>query len=229
MSSEAEINKLSAKKRVVRAVCIIFAVIVAVTFGIFGLFLHTPSRYRPAQPADTNQVSPYLTHYLAPGFYENLQLDKPFDVIVEQEGLNDIIARWHWRVQLDGLTFSAPAVVFGPQRILLMATVELQGMDVVLTISLQPRLDDSGQLILNLKRAKAGAIDITLFAKKLTTKIISEQIKEDGDNDALLNGLSDAILHNQPVGPIFSVRDRMLRLTKIAVLDGKLSLSFEPQ
>ena len=74
-----------------RVLCIAIIVLAVVCVAGIYLLTHVPGEYQPLRPPPTDEVSPYLTHYLAPNFHNNIQLDEPFDVVAAQKGLNEII------------------------------------------------------------------------------------------------------------------------------------------
>ena len=52
---------------------------------LFVLFMLTrvPATYRPTAVQEADGPSSYLTHHLAPDMYNNIQLDKPFNPLVQ--------------------------------------------------------------------------------------------------------------------------------------------------
>ena len=217
----------SRKKKTLRLLCISLGAAVVVVILAVVMFTHTPGHYRPAQPTNANEVSPYLTHQLAPDFHNYIQLNEPFEIVVTQYGLNDIIARGQWPIKLDNVTFAKPAVVFVPDTILLMGTVDYLGLPIVVTIILKPQLGPTGLLSANLQQVRAGALNITFFAKVLAARVIAYQIKE-GHSEHWLKCLSPALLSNEPFEPIFPAYGKHIRLTKAEISTAKLTLSFTP-
>ncbi len=214
---------------------LVTAIVLIVLMTVFLMSTHTPGRYQPAAPPDTNQVSPYLTHYLAPSFYNNIQLDEPFELVVEQKGLNEIIADGslldcQWPVDLNGVTFQAPAVALLPETIMLMGTVNFADLPIVMTIVLKPKIDEAGRLYLNFQGVKAGVLDITFPAKIIAKKVFAAQVQatDDQDNDWLKN-LAAAVLDNKPFDPVFLAYKKEIRLTKAKIENSKVILIFTPE
>ena len=216
------------KKIVLRALCVASVVIAAAAVIALSMLGHTPEVYQPRDSLPDNQVSPYLTHKLAPDIHNNIQLDKPFNVIVPQAGFNEIIASGDWPQQFDNVTISRPAIVFAPETILLMGTVDIAGFDTVITIIARPSLDDDGLLTLNLEKVKAGSFNITGFAKLLASGIMDSQLEAVPDNDWLKN-LSAAVLSNQPFDPVFPAYDQRIRVVDARIKDKELTLRFVPE
>ncbi len=200
----------------------------AVLIVLGFLMFHKPRRYRPETPEEAGEVSTYLTHQLAPDLNHNIQLDEPFNMVIEEDGLNDIISRGAWPLDHGYVQVSAPAVEFTDDSILIMATVAFSSVPSVITAAFRPRLDEQGQLHLNLRYVKMGSVRITVFARRLTRKIITEQL-QNVDDGQWLQIISDAILENLPFEPVFAAYDKKIRLSKIALQPGRASLTFKPE
>ena len=216
------------KNRALHIVCISVVSVLALLVCVSFMLSRTPAHYKPLHPQNTDEVSQYLTNYLVPEIHNKSQLDEPFEVLIAQQGLNDIIARGPWPIKLNGLTLSDPAVVLSPNQILLMATVKYAHLSVVVTIIMNPRLDETGLLSLNLQHAKVGSVDITPFAMVLAEKIIAAQLdRVDGNNWA--DDISASLLENKPFDPVFTSYDKQIRLAEINISHSKAILRFEPQ
>ncbi len=217
-----------------RVLCI--AIIVLAVVCVVGVFLltHVPSEYQPLRPPPTDEVSPYLTHYLAPNFHNNIQLDKPFDVMVIQKGLNEIIVDenslgWAWPYSLNGVVISAPSVVFQQDTIMLMATVDYAGIPIVITIIGMPALDENGLLSLSIQKVNAGAVNITPLARFIARQVVAHQLRILPETQ-WLRDLDGALADNKSFDPVFPVyeSDKHIRLTKTEITNGKLLLGFAP-
>ena len=208
---------------------IAIAVFLAVAIAI--MFMRTPARYKPALPENADKVSPYLTNYLAPEIYNNVQLDAAFDLIITEEGLNDIIARNIWGPKMvSGVNFDNAAVVFENGTIYLMGKVNYRRFPVTMTIIATPRLDADGKLQINIETVRAGIVDITPFAMGRAEKILTDRVNAAGDR-SWLDDLSDALVKNAPVEPVFTVsaHKKKVRLTAIEIQEGVLTLTLKPQ
>ena len=91
----------------------LFCLILALLAG-GGMFLcrYHPRAYQPQPVENPEQVSQYLTHELGPDFLNQVQLDEPFDLVVRQDGLNDIISREGGNGQFEDFAFTEPVVIF---------------------------------------------------------------------------------------------------------------------
>jgi hypothetical protein len=227
-------NKRTKKKKVaLHVLCVVSGSLVAVIIVCLALLTHRPGQYQPQRQTKSEAVNPYLTHYLAPQVNNNIQIDKPFEVIVPQKELNEIIADegslgWSWPVKLNGVTFDKPIVIFAPNRILLMGTVDYAGFPIVVTVIGDPALDESGLLSLNLRKVKAGILNITPLAKFIAGKVFAHQIKK-YDTQLWLVSLCDALLANKPFEPVFPTYDNKdILLTGAEIEHQQLTLRFRP-
>jgi len=217
-----------------RVLCI--AVIVLAVACVLGVYLltHVPGEYQPLDPPPTDEVSPYLTHYLAPNFHNNIQLDKPFDVVVIQKGLNEVIVDenslgWAWPYSLNGVVISAPSVVFQQDTIMLMGTVDYAGFPIVITVIAAPKLDENGLLTLGIQKVNAGAVNITLLARFIARQVVAHQLRILPDTQ-WLRDLDGALADDIPFDPVFPTYDseKQIRLTKAEITTGNLLLGFAP-
>lgn len=209
------------------------ACLAAFVIFIFALLLYKPARYDPLKVAPAGykqrQVSTYLTHELLPQLYNGAQRGKPFDLIVIQKGLNDVIARSKWPKESGDARFSAPAVLFVPDSIVLMGTVVLKGMQLVVTIVLKASLDREGLLNLQAAKVKVGAMNITLLAKVIAKRMYQQRIAAAPiDKEDLQAQIVAALLNDEPFEPVFKVEDRKVRVEKITIMQEKLILRLVP-
>jgi hypothetical protein len=191
-----------------------------------------PAGYNPLPPLPKDEVSTYLTHELAPSFNNQIQLDKPFRISVDQKGLNEIIIQeqnlgWSWPINLNGVTFYAPSIVFTQDTISLMGAVDV-GFPVIITMVAKPTIDEQGKLWLNLLKIKAGSINVTGPARSIGGKVFDHQMQY--YKDQWVRDAAGAFLKNTPFDPVFPVPPykRFIRLTGVEIRDQKLFLDFAP-
>ena len=221
-------RKLTKKKKIVlTAVCTGTVIILILPAVIVFLLTRTPAYYKPLEPPNKAEVSPYLTNYIAPEIHNKSQLAEPFELVITQAGLNDIIARGPWPLAPGSVTVNRPAGRLSQDRIFLMATVKYGRVPAVLTVIMNPVLDEAGLLYINLEQVNAGLFDITHFAKELAEKIITAGINKIDSTWA--DNIIAAVLENKPFDPVFPAYDNEVRLTGIDISDGKAVLQLTPQ
>jgi len=227
-----KIKRSKHRKVALHILCVVSAVVVTVIIVCLAMLTHRPRQYQPLPQTTSDEVNPYLT-YLVSQVNNNIPIDKPFEVIVPQKELNEIIADedslgWSWPVKLNGVTFDRPIVIFSPKRILLMGTVDYAGFPIVVTVIADPALDSSGLLSLNLRKVKAGMINITPLAKLIAGKVFAHQINKH-DTELWLRSLCDALLANKPFEPVFpTYENKDILLTGAKIEQQLLTLRLRP-
>ena len=206
----------------------------SVAFIIFTLLLYRPSRYNPLDTnsdiLESDEVSPYLLQLLS-DIHNNSQLNKSFEVVITQEGLNDMITRADWPVESEGVLLYAPAAVFNPDIIILMGTADFQGIEFVITIELMLIIDKQGLLNINIPKIKVGAVNITPLAKIVAKKMYAERLAsiEDINIYDLRTKIAASLLNEEPFEPTFEIENDTIRLKKITIEEGKLTAQIIPE
>ncbi len=205
---------------------------------VFILLLYRPGRYNPLSSAGfkAGQVSPYLTLFHA-AVYNGIQSGEPFDAALSEEGLNDIVARggveWNWPLEHEGVMLYAPAAVLEPDRLVLMGTADVKGVELVVTIELGAEIDEKGLLSLNVERLKVGAVNITPLAKLMAKKMYADQVAAAPvDTEAWQTKIVASLLNDEPFEPVFPFRTEdgkvLVRVEKVAIREGGLSFRLIP-
>jgi len=205
----------------------------AVAAIIFALLLYRPGRYKPVDFGSSNnrrrEVSPYLTNDLSPKIYNGTQRGKPFELVVTQKGINDIITRGNWPMESEGILLYAPAALFIPGTVVLMGTADVKGVEFVITIELEPEINEQGLLNLQVTKVKVGAMNITPLAKMMAKKMYAQRVAAIPiDKEALQTKIAASLLTDEPFEPVFKIEDKKVRIEKIAVAEEKLLLRFVP-
>jgi transcriptional regulator of aromatic amino acid metabolism len=188
---------------------------------------HTPAAYHP-EAGFEKQVSPYLTHQLMPQFYNGLQRKEPFELIIDQKGLNEAITAMGWPKMYDnGLIISTPSVFFTHQKLWLMAKVNLKGFDTVVTVEISPQFDANGLLSMNVEKIKIGALSVTYIAKKMAQKMFDEHVQfVEADNISSL-ALASAMT-GRPFEPVFKADGKKAKIDKVVLENEVLRIYITP-
>lgn len=210
----------------------------AAAIVIFALLLYKPARYNPPDigPAgNKRQVSPYLTHELLPQLYNGAQREEPFELIVTQKGINEIITWSEWPKESEDIRFSAPVVFFAPESIEVMGTVNMKGVDLVVTAVVEPRVDEAGLLNLRVAKVKIGAMNITPVARMIAKRMYAQRLATMPiDTEDLGAKIAGSLLNDEPFEPVFDIADifenenKKLRIEKITIMQEKLILRLVP-
>jgi hypothetical protein len=221
------------KKTRLKKLLIWLSIDLVVIVVVLTLLFHTPDRYAPADidsfDREPGQVSPYLTHELSPQFYNGSQRGEPFELVITQNGINEIVAGWGWPRMSDGAMLYAPAVVFEPNSVVLMGTVSVKSVDFVVTIVLQPVINEESLANLRISEVKAGAMNITPLAKWMAKKMYAERIGTvKVDTKSIEAQIAASLLNGESFEPVFEVDERKVRIEKITVEQEKLTVRLVP-
>lgn len=199
---------------------------------VLSLLLYKPAHYNPTEFADDKLVSPYLTNILGPAFNNGVQRGEPFDLIVTQAGINEVLAwsyKHKWSKQFGDISFSAPEVVFTSDTITLMGAVTVVGREFVVTVIARPTISQNGLLNLNVTKVKIGAVNITLIARIIANVAYRKRLETKPiDKDDVRAKIAASLLSNVPFDPVFPVEDRKVRLKKVTIRQKGLLLRFAP-
>ena len=229
MAADSKIHKKAGRRKLVLWLLIDLAVAAVV----FALLVYRPGRYNPADfdsfDHESGQVSPYLTHELSPQVYNNSQRGEPFDLVVTQSGVNEIVAGLGWPKFSEGIMLYAPAVLFVPGSIVLMITADVKGVELIITIELEPKIDERKMLNLDVVKVKVGAVNITPLARMMAKKMYAERLAMiPADTEALQTKIVASLLNEEAFDPVFSVEDNKVRVEKITVYQEKLTARLVP-
>lgn len=221
------------KKARLKKIAFWLLVDLTVAVVVMALLLYRPGHYKPVDFSSNSdgrrQVSPYLTHELGPAFNKGVEYREPFELVVTQEGVNDVIARSNWPLESEGILFYAPAALFIPGTIVFMGTADAKGVEFVITIELQPKIDEQGLLSLPVTKVKVGAMNITPLAKMMAKKMYAQRLAtEHIDTKAVQTQIVASLLNDESFEPILGVEDKKVRIAKITITEEKLLLSFVP-
>jgi len=224
-------RKKRKSRKKLRRLCWLLAALVAAVF-VLSLLLYKPAHYNPPEFADDKLVSPYLTNVLGPAFNNGLQLGEPFDLIVTQTGINEVLAwsyKHKWSKQFGDISFSAPEVFFTTDTITLMGAVTVVGREFVVTVVAKPTISQNGLLNLNVTKVKIGAVNITLIARIIANAAYRKRLETKPiDKDDVRAKIAASLLSNEPFNPVFPVEDRKVRLKKVTIRQKELLLRFAP-
>jgi transcriptional regulator of aromatic amino acid metabolism len=132
-------------------------------------------------------------------------------------------------MESEGILLYAPAVLFVPGAVVLMGTADIKGVEFVVTIELEPKIDEQGLLNLRVAKVKVGAMNITPLAKMMAKKMYAQRVAAISiDKKAVQTKIAASLLNDEPFEPVFSIDDKKVRIEKIAVAKEKLLLRLVP-
>ena len=209
--------------------CLLLALPLVLVLLAFVLVTHRPEYYAPLRIADQQQISVYLSNYLMPTVYNNSQLDDPFEVIITEEGLNDIIARWRQPVQFNNITFTDPQAILTQSQIILMATAKTRFADPILTVRITPVINSFSQLNIHVDGVSLGTAGITTLTKSIGSKAFTDWLSFTGtEPNDIVAQVCRSLLNDEPFDPVFKVGDKSLRICKIKLEKKKITALLLP-
>ncbi len=217
------------RKRLVVTLAVVFSIIVCMFIVVLILFKQVPKSYvRSAVPEPNASIPQFVIRDIVATIYNESQLAEPFDLAVSQDEMNEIITNkavtgLAWPVEVNGVTISSPAIIFEPETLSIMATVNYAGFPVVATFMAEPKLQADGMLYLNISTVKAGVMNITPLATKLASGIFANQSEKFPD-EPFITMLAGACLENKPIEPVFAAFDRQIRIISADIQSEKLIL-----
>ncbi len=201
-------------------------VILLFVFWFVGLF-RTPPHYRPAKFVVDGNMSQYLTNYILPELHNRSQYGLPFDLVISETGINDVIARHIDANSLHQANLSDLSVTFKEGRILLTGKTVCCGIDFIVTLVLKPGIGKKGQFFLGVSKIQAGNSRVPFVAGTLERKVLK------GLNGFLNSSdtadFAKALFDNSRIEPVFSINHKKLRVEKIATQDKELIIRFLPE
>ena len=201
----------------------------AIAAVIIFLLLYKPGRYVPHGPSGGKQVSQYLTNELLPQLYNGVQRGEPFDLVMSEDGINDVIARSKWPKESEGAEILAPQVFFVPDGAVIMGSVVMKGLEFIVTVELRPAFDANGLLNLHIVQIKVGAMNLTPIARITAKKMYAQHLAEsEVDTENILAKIAGSLLNGEPFEPIFEVEKKEVRIEKISITQGKLTARLIP-
>ena len=112
---------------------------------------------------------------------------------------------------------------------MLIGTIVINGLELVITVVVEPSLDSQGLLNLKVTQVKVGAVTITAIAKLIAERIYKKQTDEEkGDKNDLETQIAASLLNNKSFEPIFEFDKKKVRIDKITLEQKQLTVSFVP-
>ncbi len=123
----------------------------------------------------------------------------------------------------------APAVLFVPGSVVLMITANVKGVELIITIELEPKIDQQKLLNLHVAKVKVGAVNITPLARMMGKKMYAERLAVLAvDTEALQTKIVGSLLNEEAFEPVFSIENNKVRIENITVYKEKLTARLVP-
>jgi len=222
-------EKLKAKRRALKLTFLIILIIIFIASLLFVLMLHKPSDYTPPAVIKDKQVSKYITHVITQDIYNGAQMGEPFDVIIDKEGIKDIIARSDWPKEYSRAILNTPVVELEQGLIVMKGMVKLDNIDLFVRLEGGGYILENGMMNVDAKRLMVGAVNITIPAKIIAAGIYQNQKGEKQMSpDDYRTKIYDSLLFDIPFDPVFEVDNTKIRVADITIDPDKIILHFTP-
>ena len=222
---ELKIKKVISKNKLRIASVTACVVIVWLIIWVVQLFA-VPDNYHPSEAIQGNEMSRYLTNRLGPDLHNKAQYEQPFKLVIEEYGINDIIARGFNNQQLDGFEFREICIAFEPAGVFLIGRCEYKEFQFVVTLVMKPEIDKNGNLLLRIKKVKAGRSRLPFSAMIIRKKIAGKL--EKAASEKLFGDIAELLLNNGRVKPTMKVGGVKIRAEKIETVKDKMIIYFVP-
>ncbi len=215
------------KKRLKKLICWL-AIDLSVAFIIFALLLYKPGKYNPEFDESEEVSSSLLKLYSV--IHDKSQLKDPFEIVITQESLNDLLNLADWPMESEGVLLYSPAAIIDSNAVILMGTAELQSVEFIITIELQPKINEQEMMNIDVQAVKVGAINVTPLAKITAQQMYKQKLAEMGNLDLYTwqSKLVASILAGEAMEPVFDIDNQEVKVKNIHIEQGKITLQLDP-
>jgi hypothetical protein len=203
-----------------------WAMIFLLVLWLIRLF-SVPRYYRTVKPVSDGQVSQYLTNYILPELHNKSQYGQPFDIVLSQDGINDIIIRHVDAAGLQRAGFSDLSVTFKKGRLLVTGKTSYCGLDFITTAVLKPYIDKKGRFRPGVSEVLAGKSSIP-FADEILKRRILNRLSSLSD-DSNIADVVRTLFSGKKTEPVFKLNSNKVRIEKITIKNGEIAINFLPQ
>ncbi|OHB55690.1 MAG: hypothetical protein A2Y12_12470 [Planctomycetes bacterium GWF2_42_9] len=206
---------------------LIFVLILIILGGIWfaGLF-KIPTHFRTVQIVDSNEVSQYLTNVVLTQFYNKSQIPEPFEVVLSQDGVNEIISKFITNDMLKKWNFSDISITFERGQILLTAKTIYRGRDFIVTAVFTPSVTEKG-FNTGFSKMYAGTSRLPFAKRILRDRILYKVAGTKIESDAI--HYAGIIFSENHLPPKFEFNHRNINVQQINIEDKKLTIRFLPE
>jgi uncharacterized protein YpmS len=206
------------------------AISLTLSIIIVLLLLYKPAGYISADEAvavgGDKQLSQEVTNRLLPEFYNGIQQSESFEMIISENEINELISHAKWPKYSEGFIFYTPKTSLSVGKIGLMCTILQFGLDVelVVTVEMEPSLDENGLLNINVTELKVGAVNITPLAAFLGKRMYQEQKPDYIDQEDWRGKIAASIFENSAFEPVFWAKGRWVKVEELDIEQGLLKI-----
>ena len=216
-------EKQKKKRRIKLRYFLLVDLIIVCALGWF--FLSTPRWYKPIKPMETEEVSPYLVHNLAPSFYNNIQFSEPFTLHITEDGIKDIIARQSWPLEYEGFELSEPLVEFQDGSAILGIRFKTIGLSTTISAKFKATVLKDKKMQILVEKVQLGKFPSTKLVKYIFGKMTPQinAIEKTKDVGPFIAG----ILTGKPFEPHVTYNERKIEILDLQIEDGQITVKLQ--
>ena len=217
-------SKKEKKKKFKRIYWLLIDLVILVI--LFILLTHKPAHYSPfsAESSET-QEHDYLRDELIVQLNDGAKTGDAFEVVITQDGLNEIIFKTEWLANSQAGETSSPCVFFETDRIVLMLETALKGANFIVSIAVKPEINEQGLMCLEMVQMKVGALDMVFLARTIAKRMYNQKVSQGQYDSENLQNLAVASLFNdEPFDPIFEFEGRKFRTEQMFIEPQELTV-----
>ena len=193
------------------------------------LIFYKPADFEQPKPTESKEVSKYLTHVITPELYNGAQRGEPFDLVITEDGINEVVSGLKWPQYAGWASFSTPRVFFKPGKIVLQSAAGIDNVDIFITLEGKAKIDTAGLLHLDISKVKIGAMNLTLISKIIAASMFKKELAEnDVDPRDWGYKIATALFQSQPFEPILDVEKNKVRIKTVNLEQKILTIHFIP-
>ncbi|MFA6186327.1 MAG: hypothetical protein WC770_03820 [Phycisphaerae bacterium] len=201
-------------------------IVFLIALWIIDLF-KTPANFRKVKPIQGEHISLYLSNYIMPELHNKSQYNEPFDLVLSQAGVNEILARHIDPNTLAKVGLSDLSARFKKGEIVLTAKTNYKGFNFIVSMTIEPRIDKNEKLVPGIGNFEVGRSSLPFVAGVIKKKIInslSENFNAEKNNEFI-----NTVLTTGKIDPVFNINHSKLRIEKITVQNEELRIHFLPE
>ncbi len=216
------------KEKTTRKHIVASSAICLILMGLWTLSLfRAPRLYHPPEPIKSKGISPLFTHQIAPQLHNKSQLAEPFDLIITEAGVDDLIARKFSAYQKAGIVIDAVDIAFVKGKILLMGRIKTENLNFVATVPICLNVKNNRTLEFDMGVVRAGRAPLPFAAKIFDdaladnlTAVLKEHLAGAFDTENLNGSLA--------VPAAYELNGKKFLIDKVSVEKAKLLIHFIP-
>jgi len=213
-------------KNTIRILGIVLAFACAI-LATFLFLLNSEYSKPPELPVDNNEVSRYLTHSLAPEFFNGINKGDKFTLRIHQSGFCDILNKQQWPLEIGKILIKWAKLEILDGKIRIICSIEAFSIDTTFRTDVSTTIDNAGKMQISLSETRAGKLPANFLINKMLKKYYST-IMDAQIVDSLETKLLESIIEGKKFSPKFDLYGRSIVIEKITAEKNLLTVVILP-